>query len=213
MPARTTVSPALIAGCLANRRAAQRELYDSCLPHLSFVARRYLNNPSDEADVLQESFLSIFRHLDQYDAGRATFRTWAGRIVVNHCLKRNAGAARRTAVEAAQPAPPRAISAEALTRLDQQELRDWLRTMPPAYYTVFNLAVVEGYDHAEIARLLRIDPALSRQRLRRARRWLAEACRTDTDSPLHAEFVARNRLRLSPLLLLILSALDPLQSL
>jgi len=80
--------------------------------------------------------------------------------------------------------------------------------MPPEYYEVFNLNVVEGFSHAEIAELLGIDAALSRQRLSRARKWLAKACRTDTDSPLRAEYIYRKRLQIAPLLLAVLAFID-----
>ena len=74
-----SIHPTLIKDCLANRRAAQRELYDRCLPYLSVIAKRYLRNGENLKDVLQDSFLQLFSNLSQFDASRASFKTWAGK--------------------------------------------------------------------------------------------------------------------------------------
>jgi RNA polymerase sigma-70 factor (ECF subfamily) len=205
-----TISPELIASCLANKRVAQRELYDRCLPYLGLVARRYLNDEAEIKDVLQDSFVQLFRKLQQFDETRASFKTWSTRVVINNCLKRNAKNERLETVELSPEAHAHAIAPEVLTALDNKELTDWLKQMPAEYYEVFNLSVVEGYNHAEIANLLGIDAALSRQRLSRARKWLSKACQSDKSAPLRAEFVNRNRLKIVPLAITILAFIENL---
>jgi len=202
------IDPKLIADCIANQRAAQRQLYDRCLPYLSLIARRYLRKEAEVKDVLQDSFIAIFQKLHQFDAGRASFKTWATRIVINNCLKRNDKQAGSVTVELHPDVHAPALDPEVLTTFNNKELTDWLRQMPQQYYEVFNLNIVEGFSHAEIAELLGIDAALSRQRLSRARKWLARACRTDTNSPLRAEYTYRKRLQITPLLLAVLACID-----
>lgn len=205
-----SIGPDLIASCLANERVAQRELYDRCLPYLSLVARRYLNNEAETKDVLQDTFVQLFRKLQQFDKTRASFKTWSSRVVINNCLKRNAKSDRQATVELNPETDATAIAPEVLTTFDNKELTDWLKQMPAEYYEVFNLSVVEGYNHAEIANLLGIDATLSRQRLSRARKWLAKACQADESSPLRAEFVNRNRFKISPLAITILAFIEHL---
>ena len=53
------------------------------------------------------------------------------------------------------------------------QLLEWLKKMPENYFEVFNLYIIEEFDHNEIAQILKITPALSRQRLKRARAWIS----------------------------------------
>lgn len=168
------IHPSLIKGCLANQRAAQRELYDRCLPYLSTIARRYLRSEASLKDILQDSFLQIFSKLHQFDPAKASFKTWSTRIVINNCLKRN-GQAAKMPTEAFMPErDTRAISPAVLEQLEEAALAAWLRQMPTDLHTVFMLYVVDGFTHEEIAAMLSISTALSRQRLSRSRKWLAQ---------------------------------------
>lgn len=175
------VDAALLRACLANDRRAQRVLYDRTLPSLGFVVRRYLRDPAERSDALQETYLRVFRHLADYDAGRGGFLTWAGRIAINCCLARNAAAERRP-TEAFRPAVhDRPAPPTVVRELTDSALLAWLQTMPGELYLVFSLYAVDGYSHGEIAEQLGITRAASRQRLRRARTWLqAELKRTHT---------------------------------
>jgi len=204
------IAPQLIANCIANQRAAQRELYDRSLPYLSLIARRYLREEVEIKDVLQDSFIAIFQKLHQFDAGKASFKTWATRVVINNCLKRNAKHEKTATVELQPDAHAPSLDPEVLTTFNNEELTDWLKQMPPEFYEVFNLHIVEGFSHKEIAKALGIDAALSRQRLSRARKWLAKACHTDAGSPLRDEYTYRKRLQLAPLLITVWAFIDQL---
>ncbi|MEM6769744.1 MAG: sigma-70 family RNA polymerase sigma factor [Bacteroidota bacterium] len=167
-----TIHTSLIKDCLANRRAAQRELYDRCLPYLSIIAKRYLREEDHLKDVLQDSFLQLFTKLHQFDANKASFKTWATRIVINNCLKRNARTQRLAEDVFCPQAHAPAMAPEALQKLDEEALLTWLRQMPTDLHTVFLLYVIDGFSHKEIATMINVAPDLSRQRLTRARKWL-----------------------------------------
>ena len=64
------------------------------------------------------------------------------------------------------------ISPEVLGQLSDADLLAFLKTMPPNYFEVFNLYIIDGFNHKEIAGMLSIDESLSRKRLSRAREWL-----------------------------------------
>ncbi|MEL7221473.1 MAG: sigma-70 family RNA polymerase sigma factor [Bacteroidota bacterium] len=65
-----------------------------------------------------------------------------------------------------------ALSPTILNQLSNADLLKWLKKMPKSYYDVFNLYIVDGFSHAEIANLLQIEEAVSRKRLSRGRAWL-----------------------------------------
>ena len=201
-----TINEELIEACLAGDRRAQRALYDLSLPRLRYLAERYLFDGGERADALQESYLRIFKHLDRFDGERAGFLTWAGRITINVCLRRNARHEDRndgqiedllTDAVAPEPGP--------LRQLTDAELLIWLRRMPHAYYVVFNLHAVDGYGYAEVARLLGITPELARQRFSRARAWLRKDIARNGAGPLSPGGPVRRDALVIPILLALQS--------
>lgn len=180
----------LISQCLSNDRKAQRLLYNMLLPYFNAVGRRYLNNDSDIKDVLQESFINIFKKLHQFDTARASFKTWATKILINNCLKKNQQYKKAPTQELIVDLHDRQLAADSVDDLSDSELLRWVKKMPQQYYEVFNLYIVEGFSHAEIAKMLGIEEALSRQRLSRARAWLKKRLgdRTNTKGNLGSLF-------------------------
>ena len=158
-------------------RRAQRRLYDALLPYLRAVCRRYLRDVSYERDALQETFVRLFRALPSYDAERGSLKAWAAKLAVRAALNVNE---RRVDDRVSYPgaeATPEPVGGNdvdtfTLSDVSDERLLYVLRQMPMGYFEVFNLAVIDGYEHAEIAELIDTTAANSRQLLRRARRWL-----------------------------------------
>lgn len=199
-----SIHPSLIKDCLANNRAAQRELYDHCLPYLSIIAQRYLGDRGNLKDILQDSFLQIFTKLHQFDPAKASFKTWSTRVVINNCLKSNDRSQSAAKEAFSSEIHTLAVAPEALYQLNEQELLGWLQHMPKDLHTVFLLQVIDGFSHQEIATMLSISPALSRQRLARARKWIASQLQIEKGKdPIH-------RLSMLPLLLTIYAFVDHL---
>lgn len=162
----------LIQACQLRERAAQKELYEILLPYLNVVCRRYLNNATDLQDVLQDTFIKIFSKIDQYDSERSQFKTWAVKIAINCCLKSNVKTAKLITTQFVAEQHGVLVRPEILSKLSDQDLLAFFKTMPPKYFVVFNLNVIDGFSHKEIAALIGIDESLSRKRLSRARAWL-----------------------------------------
>lgn len=161
-----------IKGCLEGNQIAQRELYNCLLPYLNAICNRYLKNTSLRHDVLQESFISIFKKIDQYSAELGAFHSWSSRIVINNCLKHNQSTKKFIAYKTAQF--EKTIEPEALSLLGVEDIERFLKSMPEKYYEVFMLFVVDGFEHGQIAEMLGIKVELSRKRLARARIWIQE---------------------------------------
>jgi len=168
------ISKSCIEGCLRGDNSAQRELYDLLLPYLNALCGRYLKDVSHRKDILQEAFIIIFSSIEQYDKQKGEFHSWASRITINLSLKHNRSSRAEfyTHIESETNQPK--VSPEVLDQLSNEELTRFLRTMPAKYYEVFNLFIIDGFTHDEIAEMLQIKVSLSRKRLARARAWLQE---------------------------------------
>ncbi len=162
----------LIQSCIAQDRKAQKQLYELLLPYLRAIANRYLRDTSYIKDVLQESFVKIFRSLDKYNFDKAPLKQWAAKITINSAFnynKRVIGVPKEEFVVASHETPILPANVQNWT---DDDLLLTLKKMPEGYFEVFNLFVVDGYAHEEIAVMLGISEALSRKRLSRAKAWL-----------------------------------------
>ena len=167
------ISQQLIKSCQAKDRKAQKELYDQMLPYLKAIATRYLRNNQYIFDVLQESFVTIFLSIKDYNVARGTFKSWASKIVINRSINFNdriIGISHEDITDLEQS--PEHIEESVLLSMSKVEMLDLIKSMPKGYFEVFNLYVIDGYDHEEIADILDINSALSRKKLSRAKGWL-----------------------------------------
>jgi len=169
----------LIKSCSTQNRAAQKQLYELLLPYLRAVASRYLRDTSYVKDVLQESFVKIFKHIDSYDSNKAPLNKWAAKIVINHSLNYNKRVI-RSSNEALDVEHDIICLPQVVKDLSEEHLLFILKQMPITYFEVFNLFAIEGYKHEEIAEILKVSESLSRKRLSRARTWIKKNFHDDT---------------------------------
>lgn len=162
----------LIHQCVSKERLAQRQLYDILLPYLNVICKRYLNQESNREDVLQEAFIRIFKSIKSYDAGKSSLKTWAAKITINCCFNDNKKNKNQYIQAYEDAIHDVAMTPDILEKLNTEELHQWLRKLPKPYYQVFNLSVIEGFSHEEIANILGIKASLSRKRLSRAKKWI-----------------------------------------
>lgn len=166
------ISPQLIKECKSNNRLSQKALYLQLLPYLRAVCIRYIYHTNSVKDVLQESFILIFKNLNKFDPDKGAFHKWAVTITINATFNYN----RRMTLKNQDsfeidlhdvPQIP-----VILENLSIEASLQMLKKMPADYFEVFNLYIIDGYDHKEIASMLNINADLSRKRLSRARTWL-----------------------------------------
>lgn len=136
------------------------------------VCLRYAGDTSEAEDMLQESFIRIFSFIHKYRF-EGSFEGWIRAVTVNVCLRKLEKLKIRyedtsTLENLGDTAQPNAISA-----LSEKELIQLISNLPNGYRIVFNLNVIEGYSHDEIAAMLGIEPATSRSQLIKAR-WLLQ---------------------------------------
>ena len=164
----------LAAACKGGDRKAQKRLFDALAPKMMALCLRYMGNREDAEDVLQEGFVTLFTKLDSY-AGAGSFEGWARKIFVNTALMHLRRTDALSLSEDIQEA--RGLFTEEATPVEKMGYRDLMRlvaALPPDARTVFNMYVIEGYSHKEIAKELGCTEATSRSKLQRARIRLQE---------------------------------------
>jgi RNA polymerase sigma-70 factor, ECF subfamily len=147
-----------------------------------------LTSETDAPDVLQETFLQVYRHLASF-RGESQFGTWLYRIATNAALMHRRARARRPTeslegflpqfddrgTHVATPAELE-VASHADELLDQQflaeKVREVIAQLPDLYRDAFVLRDLEELDTVEVARMLGVEPATVRQRVHRARLML-----------------------------------------
>jgi RNA polymerase sigma-70 factor (ECF subfamily) len=160
----------LIRRCEANDRVAQRLLYERFAPLLMAICRRYVGSANAE-DVLQDSFIRVFQYLVQYRHD-GSFEGWIRRVCVNTCIRYLEKAKRLQIDYVADGMPEYAVEPDVIDKMSADELLRLIDQLPAGYKTVFNLSVIEGYHHKEIAELLGIEESSSRSQLTKARKYI-----------------------------------------
>ena len=165
----------LIKRCIDKDAKGQKQLYILLLPYLRAIGMRYLRNQSYIKDVLQESFVKIFRGLDHYDSTKARIEKWAGRIVINTAINYNNRIGTREIERVDNLMKEASVLPSVLESLSNEDMMMILKRMPRNYFEVFNLFIIDGYSHDEIGEILNISTSLSRKRLSRSRQWMKDS--------------------------------------
>ena len=161
-----------IAGCKKMQREAQRQVYEYMSPRLYRTCKRYLKKEEEIEEVLADVFYNIFTKIEQLKESYA-FEAWARKITVNQCLlqlKRNINFnlyLEDTSIYLHPEVP-------AETQLEEEDLLKLLELLPEGCKTIFNLFVIEGYGHKEIAQMLNISEGTSKSQLNVAKTKLKE---------------------------------------
>jgi RNA polymerase sigma factor (sigma-70 family) len=162
----------LISACIKEDARAQKQLYGQYSAVLFGVARRYMGNREDAEDVLLTGFYKILTHLSAYQ-GNGSFEGWMKRIVANEALM--VLRKRKLLIFGEEKLDFNlSDSSDVHSDLSAQEIMLLIERLPVGYRTVFNLYVLDGLPHQEIAELLGISVNTSKSQLLMARQRLQE---------------------------------------
>lgn len=164
----------VIAGCRRKEENSQIALYRQFYSYSMSICLRFSPNRESALEILNDGFLKVFTKIDQYQP-ISPFKTWLRKILVNASIdhyRRYQQKIERLEV------PTRAISPSiyntALDTLGFEDLVKVIQRLPHSYRLVFNLYVIEGMTHKEIAMALKINIGTSKSNLAKARRKLQE---------------------------------------
>ncbi len=153
---------------IKGHRESQKFLYQTYAPYLLTVTRRYSFKRVDPKDVLQESFLEIFKHLERYNPKLGLFRSWITTITIRKAIKINSKALKPlNLIESAESIAD--TQETPIEKMSAEELLSLIDKLPDSYKVIFNMAVIDNYSHKEISKLLGIKESTSRSKLKRAR--------------------------------------------
>ncbi len=160
--------PDLIDGCIKGNRQMQELLYHRFSPKMYAVCLRYSGNTEDARDLLQEGFIKIFKNLSKY-RGDGSFEGWIRRIFVNTSIEHFRKKVHLHDVTETQEKTIEDKEWNVLDNLAEKDVIKMIHDLSPGYKAVFNLHVIEGYSHKEIADILGINEGTSKSQLARAK--------------------------------------------
>jgi RNA polymerase sigma factor (sigma-70 family) len=167
-----------VEACGRNSRQSQKVLYNSFYGYAMAICDRYTNNQDDAVEILNDAFLKIFREIHHYQPAYAdvvsSFKGWLRKIMVytaidhfrknqkHHVLTQLDNVVYQVST----------VEEDALQKISHEEIIRSVQLLSPGYRTVFNLFIIEGWSHDEIAKHLNISTGTSKSNLSKARRQL-----------------------------------------
>lgn len=163
----------LMEGCKAGKRKMQEALYQQTASKMLVVCMRYAKDRMEAEDVLQLGYIKIFQKIIEY-RGDGSFEGWMRRIMVNTAIESYRKNLRTLNVVPIEDAYEQPATGFDFSRLAMQDLLKVIQKLSDGYRMVFNMYVIEGYSHKEIAGILGISEGASKSQLSRARAILKE---------------------------------------
>lgn len=167
-----TPEQTLIEDCKKGKHSAYEALYTKYAKRMMAIALRYTNTTFEAEDIVQDSFIKVFEKIKSFDH-KGSFEGWLKRIVVNNSINHYHKTSKERVFEdssgielAEEPLIPE------VHNMPDVDLLSSLKLLPQGYRTVFNLYVIEGYSHKEIAELCHINEGTSRSQLAKAKTML-----------------------------------------
>lgn len=165
----------LIKGCIAGERVSQAKLYNLYARKMMGVCMWYARNKEEAEEILQDGFIRVFTYLHTYTKA-GSFEGWMRKIMVNAALLKYRNKSHLwPVVEFKATIHDNAESNSVLALMEAKELLNLVQTLSPVYRMIFNLHVLEGMKHREIALMLGISEGTSKSNLSDAKTILQKA--------------------------------------
>lgn len=161
----------IVLGCIHNDRNYQKALFDKYSGMLMTVCRRYFPDAELAEDTLQEGFIRIFQSLHQFNF-QGSFEGWLKKVVVNIALRKIQTERKVRDWMDLSVADTKEFRCSAIDKLEEEDILGIIGTLPVDYRTVFNMYIIDGFSHKEIAQILNITESTSRSQLVKARQML-----------------------------------------
>ena len=162
----------MIKDCQKQRKGSEKALYEHFFSYGMSVSLRYTATYEEAVEVLNDSYMKVFRTIKNFK--NDTFKGWFRRIIINTATDHFRKMKKFDFMEGYDDGKAETIYAEELitAQLSYEDLLGLVQQLTPSYRTVFNLYVIDGYKHEEIAKSLNITVGASKSNLSRARQIL-----------------------------------------
>jgi RNA polymerase sigma-70 factor (ECF subfamily) len=164
----------LINACQNNDRKAQKLLMETFAPYLFAISKRYMRDEQEAKDVLQDAFVSIYGNINEYKSEAGAFKSWIRRITVNAALQKLRKTYRKREVMTETIHDDRSVVPDVYDKFNADDLMGVINKLPDMYREVFNLYVIEGFKHKEIAEMMNMQESSSRAVLARAKKQIRD---------------------------------------
>lgn len=167
-----------VEGCSLNRRESQKIIYSSFYGYAMAICDRYANKMDDAIEILNDGFLKVFKEIHHYQPAYtdvvSSFKGWVRKIMVYTAIDHYRKNQKHKLVTQLDPLEYQmaTTSASAVDKLSYDEIIRAIQDLSPGYRTVFNLFVIDGLSHDEIADKLDISTGTSKSNLSKARKQL-----------------------------------------
>jgi RNA polymerase sigma factor (sigma-70 family) len=171
----------ILNGCMLNQRVAQKEVYCIYYSYAMSIALRYSSSYDNAIEMANDAFLKVYKGLKKftprYNNTIASFKAWFKKVVVNACIDHVIKYNKKEVLSTSVSYEQMLLADEQETAeqmMQHKEIIQCIQQLSPAYKTVFNLYVIEGFSHAEIAYKLNISEGTSKSNLFKARENLRQ---------------------------------------
>jgi RNA polymerase sigma factor (sigma-70 family) len=179
----------LIQSCKQNDRESQRLLYQHYYGYAMSICVRYCRSYEESKEIVNDGFMKVFKKLDQHET-ESSFKAWLRRIMINASIDHYRKEVKHYHQSAIHPETSSgAVSNGALDDLSYAELIGMVQRLSPAYRAVFNLYVIDGFNHHEISGILGISEGTSKSNLMKARENLKKMLEKMNRGDLYAKYV------------------------
>ena len=160
----------LVRRCINNDRHAQEFLFNQHYDDLYLIAIRYLSDHHNTEDVIIQSFTKVFKYLEKFSyQGPGSLGKWIRTILINESIRFLKKKHLIHFDEDVKRLDIRETEEDGLQKLQAGDITRMIEQLPTGYRTVFNLYVIEGFAHKEIASMLKISESTSKTQLKKAR--------------------------------------------
>jgi RNA polymerase sigma-70 factor (ECF subfamily) len=159
---------ALIQGCIRQERESQKRLYQLFYGYAMSVCLRYSRTKEEAVEILNDGFMKVFTKIGRYDASRS-FKGWLRRILINTAIDAYRQNYKHYFAEDISVLEHEVVAENVQDQLNYEVLIQLIQELSPAYRAVFNLYVIDGFTHEEIAEQLHISVGTSKSNLSKAR--------------------------------------------
>lgn len=176
-----------IRGCTLNKRESQKKIYNSFYSYGMSICDRYSKRREDSIEIFNDGFLKIFKEIHRYKPLYAdeinSFKGWVRKILIytaiDHCRKYNKHYFTADMDTSLIYFP--AVEENAFDMISYDEIIRAIQNLSPAYRTVLNLFIIDGFSHEEIAGQLEISIGTSKSNLFKARLQLQKLLKKDNE--------------------------------
>ena len=163
----------LVARCNSNDRHAQEFLFNHHYNDLYLIGMRYLSDHHNAEDVVIQSFTKVFKNLKKFTyQGQGSLGKWIRTILINESIRLLRKNSLIQFNDDLMQLNTQEMGADSLQQMQASDIIRLIERLPTGYRTVFNLYIIEGYAHKEIAQLLNISESTSKTQLKKARHQL-----------------------------------------